>query len=186
MPVEVDIRRSQSLFWTQRLHARSFDICLQVSSSRRASLRKEMSCLMVPSGIIPNLFRLSGKVICLLSTDYGHRESIFVLRLFSIDQHPNPFRWIRARYPTLSTATPESNEAAKQVGEFIHKLARKAESSCFEDKYRIWRPFHYLPHFRSCVCLYSFEKRTSLCKIRVYPSLLRKQQSLRIFEWRKF
>jgi len=104
----------------------------------------------------------------------------------SIGQYPNPLRWIRARYPTLSTATPESNEAAKQVGEFIHKLARKPESSCFEDKYRIWRHFHYLPHFRLCVCLYSFEKRTSLCKIRVYPSLLRKQQSLRIFEWRKF
>lgn len=185
MPVEVDIRRSQSLFWTQRLHARSFDICLQVSPSRRASLRKEMSCLMVPSGITPNLVRLSGKVIYLLSTAYGHRESTFVLRL-SIDKHPNPLRWIRARYPTLSIATPESNEAAKQVGEFIHKLARKPESSCFEDKYRIWRPFHYLSHFRLCVCLYSFEKRTSLCKIRVYPSLLRKQQSLRIFEWRKF
>lgn len=149
----MDIRRSQSLFWTQRLHARSFDICLQVSSSRRASFRKEMSCLMLPSGITPNLVRLSGKVIYLLSTAYGHRESIFVLRLFSIGQYPSPPRWIRARYPTLSTATPESNEAAKQVGELIHKLARKPESSCFEDKYRIWRPFHYLSHF-SLMCMF--------------------------------
>lgn len=96
---------------------------------------------MLPSGISPNLVRLSGKAIYLLSTAYGHRESIFVLRLFSIGQYPSPPRWIRARYPTLSTATPESNEAAKQVGEFIHKLARKPESSCFEDEYRIGVPF---------------------------------------------
>lgn len=145
-----------------------------------------MSCLMVPSGITPNLFRLSGKVIYLLSTAYGHRESIFVLRLFSIDQYPNPPRWIRARYPTLSTATPESNKAAKQVGEFIHKLARSQKAAVSRTNIAFGVLFHYLSHFRLCVCLYSFEKRTSSCKIRVYPSLLRKQQSLRIFEWRKF
>lgn len=96
---------------------------------------------MVPSGITPNLVRLSGKVIYLLSTAYGHRESTFVLRLFSIDQYPNPPRWIRARYPTLSTTTPESNEVSKQSGEFIHKLARKPESSRFEDEYHIGVPF---------------------------------------------
>lgn len=65
---------------------------------------------MVPSGITPNLVRLSGKVIYLLSTAYGHRESTFVLRL-SIGKHPNPLRYVYV-YIVLKNEPPYARSAS--------------------------------------------------------------------------